>query len=140
MGDAELSERQTPMLGGVVAAVIGVAGAFMPWVSLGAFSTAGTEGDGALTLVGSVVAGALFFAWGRGMTGGWSPVVAGLIGLGIVFVAVYDGQNVSSAIGELEGNPFAANARVGGGLWATGLAGAGLVVAAMGAFRATMDD
>lgn len=71
------------------AVLIGV-GSLGPWAkTFDSQTMPGTEGDGVITLVAALVA--LGAVWMLAATGKWGPaVVAGLIGLGVAVVGVFD--------------------------------------------------
>ena len=138
LGQAQTSaDRQTAhtpsrvLIGlGVVAVVIG---ALLPWASItavfiGTISFAGTEGDGMLTLVGGLVAGAAAIPavlLGRRLIWGLAILIM-LAGAAIGFVAVYDMGNLQSAIGDMP-RDVPAKASIGIGLWITLLGALSLI-------------
>jgi len=79
-----------------LAAVLGFLGAFigsfLPWVTVGVFSVAGTDGDGGITLALALVGG-LVIGLSRSPA---ASIVAGLIALAVVGVASYDAVNISN--------------------------------------------
>jgi hypothetical protein len=100
-----------------------VVGSLGPWVTLGVFSKAGTDGDGILTLIAALV-GAILVLSNRGKR--TTRIGVGLLGLVIVAVGIYDIADVSSSGIELFGEQIGAS--VGWGLWAVTLSGAAAVI------------
>lgn len=101
-------------------------GAFLPWATLGAFSKAGTEGDGVITLILAVLGGLLGFAGISRVRSGMligSLICAALITL----VAIIDIADIASA-GD---SSFGLEPDVGGGLILTLIAGGCGVVGAV---------
>ncbi len=104
---------------GTIAAVMIVAGSLLPWVTMGMFSAAGTEGDGNLTIIAGVIGGV-------GALDGFvakRPRVAAnilmlLAGLGAFYVAASAIQRLATAI--VEETEFTAH--IGGGLYLCALA------------------
>jgi hypothetical protein len=118
--------RWTPgvvcVLAGSVAAVIG---SFLPWANAGPFSVAGTDGDGALTLVLGAAAGALGGAANGTKKIGFaigSLVTAALV---VVIAAIDIGDVASLADNAL------IEVEVGGGLVLTLLGGGAAMVGAV---------
>lgn len=89
-----------------------VLGSFMPWAQVGIFTANGTDGDGVITLILGGAGFLLMLASTRG-----PAIIALLLALGAGGIGLYDASNISSAISDLDGNPFAANASVGTGLY-----------------------
>jgi hypothetical protein len=117
--------RSHSLVSGVSVLMV-VIGAFLPWVKLGLLSASGTDGDGVITLILGLVAGALVLSSakkGSGLIG--CAILA--IGAVIAGVAAYDFTNVSDAIKQ-SNNVFVSNATVGMGLYLTGLGGVALLV------------
>lgn len=119
---------------GVGAAILAALGSLMPWMTAGEnIAMRGTDGDGAYTLALAVVAGLLFFAWGRRASSGgtWVAVVAGLLGAGILAIAVSGGVEIA----QME-SPYAiASIEIGTGIYVTAVGGVGLVIAGIVAWK-----
>lgn len=93
-----------------------VIGSVMPWATAfgGALSKAGTDGDGAITLVLGllIAAGGLAVGLARGRI--WIAIVAALLGALVGVTAGIDLSDAQSKIGDLHGV-----VSVGAGLWVT---------------------
>jgi hypothetical protein len=100
-----------------------VVGSIGPWVTLGVFSKAGTDGDGVLTLIAALL-GAILVLSNRGEH--TARIGVGLLGLVIVAFGIYDIAEVSSSGIELFGEQISPS--VGWGLWAVTLSGAAAVL------------
>ena len=102
-------------------------GAFLPWASIGAFSAAGTDGDGVITLVLAIGAGGLGAAGLSKANAGL--LVGSLICAALIFlIGAYDMANISA----FADAPFGLEPRIGGGLYLTVVgAVAGLVSAVL---------
>lgn len=100
-----------------------VLAALLPWATLGPFSVAGTEGDGAITLTLGLLVAGLGIARGVGAKAKfWQvgvPVACLVCGLLVTLVGFYDTVNVSET------------ASAGSGLILTILGGLGLLGAAL---------
>jgi hypothetical protein len=114
------------VVGGGVAAVIG---SLLPWAKasapfLGTVSTAGTDGDGVITIVlGALVVVCGLFAWNPRIHKA-AVLWAALASLVILGVSVYDISNVSDAVSVAETRSSLIHASVGIGLWLTAVGGA----------------
>lgn len=108
------------LLTGAAAVVVG---AFLPWVTWGSFSKAGTEGDGSITLVLAVATAALgtfgLMKASRKMTIG--AIVAAAL---VVLIAVIDMVDVGSEV------VFGVTFEIGIGLYMTLVGGIGALVGA----------
>lgn len=94
-----------------------VAGAFMPWKSLGMISRSGVDagGDGVVT----ALLGLLAVLAATAPLRGWRSVVCLLCGTVAALVGVVDIIAVQRQIDELAGGPFGGAMQVGYGLYAT---------------------
>jgi len=101
-----------------------VIGAFLPWATAGPYSSAGTDGDGIITLLLGLLAGALV---GAGiLKRNTGLLVASLLAAVVVLlIGVYDMANIGS---QTDG-PFGIEVTIGGGLYLTVV---GAVAAAVG--------
>ncbi len=118
--------------GVVVAAVVVMVAAFLPWATLDglvSLSLAGTEADGVITLVLGGAAAVLGILRALGM-GRWTAIIAVLIGLVILLIAIVDIADVGS-IADLG----VATASVGIGLWVTLVGAVAMVATAALAIR-----
>jgi hypothetical protein len=110
-----------------------IAGAFMPWVSMGALSHSGVSGgDGIVVLVGAGLAllASMAALAKRELGRGLASIV--LIGGGIAgAVGIYDLAGVQAELGELSSNPFGGLVSVGAGLYICALAGSLLALAGL---------
>jgi hypothetical protein len=89
-------------------------------VLIGTITVAGTEGDGILTLIGGLIAGAVGIPTvllGRLMNWGFAVVIM-LIGVAVGLLVVYDMVNLQSVIGDIP-EDVPARASIGIGLWLT---------------------
>jgi hypothetical protein len=88
-------------------------GSFLPWATIGAFSKAGTDGDGVLTLLLAVAAAAFgIFGLPRARKG---MLIASLIAAVLILaIGAYDMIDIGSTEG-----PFDIEVSVGGGLYLT---------------------
>lgn len=117
-----------------IATVLGAAaafiGSFLPWATAGPFTVAGTDGDGMITLVLAVAAGALgaggIAKASKGMLIGSAVCAALVLLIGIVDIA---------DINSVADGPFGLEASVGGGLILTTLGGLVGVIGAILALR-----
>lgn len=86
-------------IGGIAAALFVVIGSFLPWATvdtwIGTFSATGTDGDGVITLLLGLAAGALIALWKRPLVI-IAAVAAGLAAL----VALVDLVDLGRAIGD----------------------------------------
>lgn len=86
-------------IGGIAAALFVVIGSFLPWATvdtwIGTFSASGTDGDGVITLLLGLAAGALIALWKRPLVI-IAAVAAGLAAL----VALVDLVDLGRAIGD----------------------------------------
>lgn len=89
-------------------------GAFLPWASVGAFSKAGTDGDGVLTLLLSI--GAAGFGV-PGIRGGKKGLLIG--SLVCAALALVIGGIDMADIGSMTDAPFGLEVKIGGGLYLT---------------------
>ncbi len=84
---------------GTIAAVMVVVGSLLPWVTMGVFSAAGTEGDGVLTIIAGVIGGAGAL---DGFVAKRSRVVANILmalsGIAAFYVSAAVIQRMASAI------------------------------------------
>lgn len=118
------SERSRPVIGFsicVLAVLLTIVGAVLPWVTVTGFvevSKAGLEGDGVITLVVGLVAGLLAVLMlalkSRGFAIG--VLVGALINVGI---SILDLSDVSSKVGTLNSPGLDLQAGAGIGLWIT---------------------
>ena len=107
--------------------------AMLPWARIPGRSLAGTEGDGAVTLVFAVVIGAMGLVIGLRQGRLWASIVACALGAITTLTAVADIGNVSHDADQLDA-ALGLHVSVGVGLWLTlltGIAAAGLSVAAI---------
>lgn len=114
----------------VVGAALVFIGAFMPWATLGPFSAAGTDGDGVLTLLLAVAAGAM------GVPGILRSRKGLLIGSMICavlafLIGAYDMANISTSTDA----PLDLNPNVGAGLYLTVIGAIGGIVGSVLAIR-----
>ena len=98
----------------VAGAAVVFIGAFMPWATIGPFSAAGTEGDGVLTLILAIAAGAMgvpgILKSRKGL------LVGSLICATLAFlIGAYDIANIST----IADAPFGLDPQVGSGLYLT---------------------
>jgi len=100
---------------GLVGAAIVVVGAFLPWVTWGVFSVAGTSGDGVITLIFGIIIGGLAL----GSSSNIKAAAVLILGFLVLLIGAYDASNVVS-IAEA---PFGIPVKVGTGLGATILGG-----------------
>jgi hypothetical protein len=84
----------------VLAALMAI-GSIGPWASVGLFSVSGTEGDGAVTLVGAILV-LLLAALSIAQPRNWKFVVAGLLSLGIAIVGTVDWWDLNRLIADEE--------------------------------------
>lgn len=94
-----------------------VAGAFLPWKSLGMISRSGVDGggDGVIT----ALLGLLVVLAAAAPLRGWRRLVCLLCGAVAAIVGVVDILEVQRQIDSLEGNPFQGALTVGYGLYVT---------------------
>lgn len=124
-----------PVLGWVLLGVgaLMLMAAMLPWARIPGRSLAGTEGDGAVTLVFAVVIGAMGLVIGLRQGRLWASIVACALGAITTLTAVADIGNVSHDADQLDA-ALGLHVSVGVGLWLTlltGIAAAGLSVAAI---------
>lgn len=117
------------LIGGVMI----VAGAFLPWKSLGMISRSGVDGggDGVIT----ALLGLLVVLAAAAPLQGWRRLVCLLCGGLAAAVGVMDLVEVQRQIDSLEGNPFQCALSVGYGLYATIAGGVFAVVGVLAARR-----
>lgn len=113
--------------GGAAAVVVG---AFLPWAKLtaplvGTLSKPGTDGDGLITLIGGIIAGAVGVALLRGSNKRSLAIASLVVSAMVLAVAVYDVIDLSSFMADA---PDLAAVSIGAGLWIT-ILGAGAAVA-----------
>jgi hypothetical protein len=118
----EPRDRNVPALVTVGAAAIVLVGSLLPWATartvLGDVSINGTEGDGVLTLILALVAGAITVAVIVGKRPGmWAYVVLLIAAVLTAFIGVYDLVDVSRTVGD-----DYAHISTGAGLWLVALA------------------
>jgi hypothetical protein len=128
----DLAQR-TKLLVAFTYVAIGLAfvASFMPWASVLVFTVDGTQGDGKVTLVLSLIAAAFVLAWhvGSSKQPVWL-VLALLTSLGIAGVYLYDLINVSR-VAHANADPtatFSIHVDVGSGLYLGALASSAAVV------------
>lgn len=112
-----------------------VVGSFLPWASVSILgqevTVDGMDGDGAITLIGGVLVGALALAAHLQRPARWKVVTALVVAALVTLVAVIDIVDVNSRVADVEGD-FAVDieASIGIGLW---LVLAGGIVATLAA-------
>jgi hypothetical protein len=103
------------IVGGAAGAFIG---AFLPWATVGAFSVAGTDGDGVLTLILGIAVGALGVSGIR--TAKKGLLIGSLIRAALIaIIATIDIADINS----VADGPFGLTAKPGGGIILTLAAG-----------------
>jgi hypothetical protein len=120
-------------IAGVVLVVIG---AFGTWASVSAdaigfdVSAGGLDGDGVITLILGLIAGAVAFV-GMRAPATWQAIVLAIAAAVIVLIAIYDMTQVGDAADGVSG----IDVSIGWGLWATLLGGLVLAADAVRRFR-----
>lgn len=115
------------VVGGAVGAFIG---AFLPWATVGALSVAGTDGDGVLTLILGIAAGALGVS---GIRKGKKGLLIGSL-VCAALIAIIAGIDIAD-INSLADGPFGLTAKPGGGIILTLVAGIAGAVGSVLALR-----
>lgn len=79
----------------VVGGAVVILGSFVPWVRLGLFAVAGTQGDGVITAVLGVVA--VGGGYGVRVGAGWARWLVRAVALAAVLIAGYDVNRITEA-------------------------------------------
>lgn len=112
----------------IVGASVAALATFLPWVSLGAFSKSGIDGDGAFSLGAAIVVLALALLNIAGELR-WVTVLGGLI---ILATAGADWIDIGHRVAKLHeaGNPYADAIKAGAGLYLAAAGGLTVVIGA----------
>lgn len=134
-----MSETDKFRWAAVAAALVALIGASTTWVtvSAGIISASRTgfqQDDGYYTLIAAIVAALLL----KLVRAQWATVIAGICGIGIFGVAVYDAQDWLRKSGTRSSGSLSLHVDVslGIGMWLTGLAGVAFIVIAVMLLRA----